>query len=180
MDSKKSGVKPLIILLLLFILPIIAAKVVLSFSLYQGAATNTGELLAPSNNYKNLDMENPKPSQWQLIYLLPEHCDSICFDRLYILKQSHIALGKDRSRVHTLILQNKHSDRSAIPAAEFDMPLASKAIVSLLEKQELIIVDPLGSLVMRYPSVPDREQQILQGKALVSDLRKMLKLTRVY
>jgi len=178
-SPKKSGAKPLIILLLVFLLPVVAAKIVLSMNLYHGGATNKGELLFETTSYSSLAMENPKPREWQVLYLLPGICDALCLDRLYILKQSHVALGREQNRVHTLVLLTENSDISALTLHPFETVRASSAMIDMLDDQQMIIVDPLGSLVMRYPKVSGRAKQILQGKALVSDLRKMLKLSRV-
>ena len=178
-SPKKNGTKPLIILLLIFILPIVTAKIVLSMNLYQGGATNKGELLSIGISYVSLAMENPKPKEWQLLYLLPEHCDQLCQDRLYILQQSHVALGREQNRVHTLILLNAKSDISALSSVSFDTVQANTSMSKILNQQQMIIVDPLGSLIIRYPSVSGRDNQVLQGKALISDLRKLLKLSRV-
>ncbi|MEC4727956.1 hypothetical protein HWQ46_20685 [Shewanella sp. D64] len=178
-SPKKSGTKPLIILLLVFLLPVVAAKIVLSMNLYQGGATNKGELLSTGTSYASLAMDNPKPKEWQLLYLLPEHCDQLCLDRLYILQQSHVALGKEQDRVHTLILLDDNSDTSALSGVSFETVKVNPPLSEMLNQQQMIIVDPLGSLVMRYPPVSGRDKQILQAKALISDLRKMLKLSRV-
>lgn len=178
-SPKKSGARPLILLFVVFILPVAAAKLVLSMDLYQGGATNKGELLTQDISYTSLEMANPKPKEWQLLYLLPSQCNQQCEDHLYILQQSHIALGREKDRVTTLILLDKHSDISALENHSFETVNASKAMVGMLINQQMIIVDPLGNLVMRYPAVSGLDEQILQGKSLVSDLRKMLKLSRV-
>ncbi|MDX1281438.1 hypothetical protein [Shewanella colwelliana] len=178
-SPKKNGAKPLIILLLVFVLPVIVAKLVLSMNLYHGGATNTGELLTPDTNYASLRMDNPWPQHWQVIYLLPKHCDDRCLDRLYILQQSHIALGRDQDRIKPIVLLQPDSDLTALSNFNFDTAQANNAIAAMLTNQALIIVDPLGALVMRYPEVANKDAQILQGKAMVTDLRKLLKLSRV-
>ncbi|MGS0674041.1 hypothetical protein [Shewanella sp. 0m-4] len=178
-SPQKSGKKTLILLLLAFVLPVIAAKLVLSFDLYQGGATNKGQLLDTDTSYQNLAMVNPLPHEWQLLYLLPSHCNAVCEDRLYILQQSHTALGRHQDRVHTIILVNEHSDTTVLDAFDFVTATPSKALSQLLDQQELVIVDPLGSLVMSYPVAEDHQAQIMQGKALVADLRKLLKLSRI-
>lgn len=178
-SPKKSGAKPLILLFLVFVLPVAAAKIVLSLDLYQGGATNKGELLPIGTSYHSLGMNNPKPKEWQLLYLLPKKCDQQCQDHLYILQQSHIALGRNQDRVHTLILLSQDSDPLALASYSFQTAEANKAMMSLLDRQQMIVVDPLGSLVMRYPAVNGMDKQIMQGKSLVADLRKMLKLSRV-
>ena len=177
-SPKKNGKKTLILLLLAFVLPVMAAKIVLSFDLYQGGATNKGQLL-DSISYTNLAMANPQPQEWQLLYQLPSRCDVICEDRLYILQQSHVALGRYQDRVHTIIMVNQHSDTAALTGFDFVTSTPSKQLSKLLDQQELVIVDPLGSLVMSYPIAADHQAQIMQGKALVADLRKLLKLSRI-
>ena len=178
-SPKKSGAKPLILLFLVFVLPVAAAKIVLSLDLYQGGATNKGELLPIGTSYQSLKMDNPKPREWQLLYLLPNKCDQQCQDHLYILQQSHIALGRDQDRVHTLILLSQDSDLHALTAYKFETAKANDAMIKMLDRQQMIVVDPLGSLVMRYPAVNGIDKQIMQGKPLIADLRKMLKLSRV-
>ncbi|AQS35476.1 hypothetical protein Sps_00256 [Shewanella psychrophila] len=178
-SQKKSGAKPLILLFLVFVLPVAAAKIVLSLDLYQGGATNKGELLPIGTSYQSLRMNNPKPKEWQLLYLLPNKCDQQCLDHLYILQQSHIALGRNQDRVHTLILLSQDSDIHALTTYTFETVLANDAMIKMLDRQQMIVVDPLGSLVMEYPAVDGMDKQIMQGKSLVADLRKMLKLSRV-
>ncbi|QYK01524.1 hypothetical protein [Shewanella psychrotolerans] len=176
---KPKGAKPLLMLLLVFVLPVVVAKLVLSMNLYHGGATNKGQLLTPDTSYSSLAMENPQPKSWQIIYLLPSQCDNTCLDRLYILHQSHIALGRDQNRVKTIILLQPSSDLEALAQFKFDTANISQQLAEMMLEQELIIVDPLGSLVMRYKQVNDKQEQILLGKAMVADLRKMLKLSRV-
>ncbi|MEH6735103.1 MAG: hypothetical protein V7690_10710 [Shewanella sp.] len=177
---KKSN-KALLVLLLVFILPVALAKLVLSLELYNGAATNKGALIAPDINYTNLAMENPKPHAWQVLFFLPETCNEQCQERLYILHQSYIALGKDRDRVTPIIVVNSHSDTKILKQLNisFDQENANDALAALLINQQLIIVDPLGSLVMQYDNVIGHDANIAQGKAMIADLRKMLKLSRV-
>lgn len=92
-SQNKSKHKALGLLLLAFIAPVVIAKLVLSLSLYHGGATNHGELINPETSYASLGVENPNPKEWQLLYLLPAQCDDACRERLYILRQSHTALG---------------------------------------------------------------------------------------
>lgn len=175
----QNGKKTLITLALVFILPVAAAKLVLSLDLYHGGATNQGVLMPTDISYQSLSMANPQPQRWQVIYLLPNQCDQLCKDRLYILHQSHIALGKDQDRVNTLIMTQNDSDIKAIAEFNFTTATANDALASLLVQHQMIIVDPLGSLIMRYDAVSGHKAQLQQGKALVSDLRKMLKLSRI-
>lgn len=178
-SQNKSTHKALGWLLLAFIAPVVLAKLVLSLHLYQGGATNHGELIPPATSYASLGLENPQPTEWQLLYLLPAQCDEACRERLYILRQSHTALGPDQTRVTPLILLSPDSDLAALSGFSFNTQPVSQPLNDWLDQQQLIIVDPLGSLVLRYPQVQGKPAHLAQGKALVADLRKLLKLSRV-
>ncbi|WP_192021884.1 hypothetical protein [Shewanella sp. WPAGA9] len=179
--AKPKSNKTLYILLLVFILPVAMAKLVLSMDLYNGAATNKGQLISPSISYQSLSMDNPQPQSWQLLYLLPKQCLEQCQQRLYVLHQSHVALGKHQDRVSPIVLLQEGSDTQILASLNvpFATAQASPQLTSMMEKQQLIIVDPLGSLVMQYPGIAGEEENIAQGKSMISDLRKMLKLSRV-
>ncbi|QSX29969.1 hypothetical protein [Shewanella cyperi] len=178
-SRQRKSARPLVLLLLAFVVPVVLAKLVLSQHWYQEAATNQGTLLPGDTNYNDLGMNNPKPRQWQVLYLLPATCDDFCRERLYLLQQSHTALGRDMDRVIPLILLNADSDIAALQDRAFTTAQASTAISQLLAGQQLLVVDPLGNLVMRYPALTTDETQLQQGKALLADLRKLLKLSRV-
>lgn len=180
-DPKKGQKKnqTLIWLLIAFIAPVLLAKLVLSFNLYHSGSTNQGELLPPNLSYSSLKLENPQPKVWQLLYLLPAHCDEACLERLYILRQSHTALGPYQTRVIPLILTNTNSDISALNPFQFSKAISSSALNPWLDQQQIIVVDPLGNFVMRYGQVEGIDAHIAQGKALIADLRKLLKLSRV-
>jgi len=178
-SQNKTKYRALGLLLLAFIAPVVIAKLVLSLHWYHGGATNHGELISPETSYASLGMTNPMPKEWQLLYLLPAQCDEACRERLYILRQSHTALGPDQARVAPLILVNPDSDLTALNAFDFNTQPANQSLKEWLDQQQLIVVDPLGSLVLRYPQVQGKAAHLAQGKALVADLRKLLKLSRV-
>ncbi len=171
--------KALIALIAVFALPVIAAKLVLSLNLYDGASTNKGELLPAELAYDALGMKNPKPQKWQLIFLLPEHCTQACRQQLFLIKQTHTALGRERDRVEPVVLLSNNSDQSALISLQFTTATASEQLRQQLNGQQIIIADPLGKLVTRYELKADERQRLLQGKAMMNDLRKMLRLSRV-
>jgi hypothetical protein len=80
-----------------------------------------------------------------------------------------------------MILLQDNSDIEALKQLHipFDTAVINSKMAELLRLQQMIIVDPLGSLVMQYDAVLGRDANIVQGKAIIADLRKMLKLSRV-
>ncbi len=178
MNANNKNRWPFIGLILAFVVPVLAAKLVLSMNWYQGGVTNQGELLPHQTNYQSYSMENPQPKRWQLAYLLPQHCDSQCQQHLYILKQSHTALGKHQQTVSPIVLVQPNSDISALNNYSFKTYTASSQLAEQLG-YAFVVVDPLGTLVMGYPKVTGEQASKLQGKAMVKDIRKMLKLSRL-
>lgn len=176
MRINKKKKLPLLLLVMSFILPIIVAKIYLSFDLYNGGVTNKGELITQSVNYQDLNLANPFPQKWQILYLLPQQCDAACQYRLHILQQSHTALGKYQDRVKVIIAKSHNSDSQTqltMNVIKIDNNMTNNI------NEHLYIIDPLGNFVMRYPLTNDEASQLTQGKDLLTDLRKMLKLSRI-
>ncbi len=170
----------LIALVLMFVLPVIVAKTVLVNHWYHSGVTNKGVLIEPRTSFESLGLDNPyQEKQWQLAYVLPKVCDDFCQQQLYLLGQSHIALGKYQSRVSPVLLVAKDSDVGAIKTEPFNTITVRGEISQIVSDFEYVIVDPLGQLVMRYPKVESQELLVGQSKNVLADLRKLLKLSRV-
>lgn len=177
--SIASSPKVLGLLLLSFVTPVLIAKVVLSLNWYHGGVTNHGELISPPTSYASLGLQLTQPQEWQLQYLLPADCQDSCRERLYILRQSHKALGPDQHRATPIILLSPESDLRALTAFTFRTQPLHPRLRPWLDKQQILIVDPLGNLVLRYPQVDGSQAHLAQGKGMIADLRKLLKLSRV-
>ncbi|MBY6187881.1 hypothetical protein KUV89_14780 [Marinobacter hydrocarbonoclasticus] len=183
MNSHNNGTakRTLWLLLAAFILPVVLAYLYLTQGWYQGGATNKGQLL-DNLSYQSLSAGNPAEQQWQVITLLPARCDQTCLDRLATLRQTHIALGREQERVVPMVFLTDQSDpqiRTQLSEHELISAPAEPAVAAALASASLIVVDPLGQWVMAYPLVADTDAQIQQGRDLLSDLRKLLKLSRI-
>lgn len=170
----------LLALILVFALPALLAKLVLSKHWYNSGVTNKGELIEPARNLQSLGLINPhQGTKWQLGYVLPKHCDSFCQQQIHYLQQSHIALGKYQQRVAPVVLVDKNSDPAMIAMLPIEMIKVNDSFTNVVSGFEYVIVDPLGQLVMRYPQVGSEKELVSQSKDLLADLRKLLKLSRV-
>ncbi|SDK15675.1 hypothetical protein SAMN04488540_12041 [Ferrimonas sediminum] len=172
--------KPLMLLLVVFLAPFLTALLVLQLGWYQGGATNKGQLLS-GLHYRSLAQPNPVEQQWQMLYLLPSQCDAGCEDRLTAMQKVLQALGRERDRVNAVVFYHQQRPELAQVLMEkgFLLARANDAVKSALTEQTLVIVDPLGQWVMGYGAVQGQGAQILQGKHLLADMRKLLKLSRV-
>lgn len=183
MNSHNNGTakRTLWLLLAAFTLPVVLAYLYLTQGWYQGGATNRGQLLS-GLSYDSLSVANPAQRQWQVITLLPAQCDADCLDRLAMLHQAQIALGREQDRVVPLVYLTAESDpaiRGELASRSLHIANAEAAVEEALMQNGLVVVDPLGQWVMGYPAVAGTEAHIQQGRDLLSDLRKLLKLSRI-
>lgn len=179
MNSPKKSKLILLLLLATFALPVIIAKLILEFKWYQGGSTNHGQLITQENiSYQSLAVINPFPKHWQIIYLVPNICNKSCKNQLYLLQQTYTALGKERDRVIAAIAVTNKNNLQKINTFKLPQFIVKPNMISALGNH-LIIVDPLGKMVMRYDDISDEQLQQSQSKALLMDLKKMLKLSRI-
>ncbi|CAH0528944.1 hypothetical protein [Vibrio hippocampi] len=168
----------LIALVLFFALPFLAAKTILSQHWYQSGVTNNGELLEPRLTFEQLNLDNPlQGQQWQLGFVLPVSCEQSCQHRLYLLGQTHTALGQYQSRVTPVVYVLPNQVLPELPSS-FAVVEINRQFLQSVPSQGYLIADTLGQLVMFFPPVVE-SQQVSQSKGLLFDLRKLLKLSRV-
>jgi hypothetical protein len=126
-----------------------------------------------------MGLSDPFQSEWKLGYVVPIHCQKMCEHQIHLLQQSHIALGKNQSRVRPVLIFTPSSDDYVINHDQLSKVSVSSQFESVVQRGELVIVDPLGQLVMRYPKASSQNNMISQSKGVLADLRKLLKLSRV-
>ncbi|MET2949272.1 cytochrome oxidase biogenesis cluster protein [Vibrio owensii] len=166
----------LLSLIVLFALPAIIAKVVLSQGWYETGVTNRGELVEPYTTFEQLGQTSPLSEKgWQLAYVLPSDCQERCQQQLHLMQQSHIALGKYQERVVPVIWTSKPSESASETLMVMQM---NDSLSEKVQAGQMLIVDPLGQLVMAY--TPEANEDLVQlSKDVLADLRKLLKLSRV-
>ncbi|MFH4683259.1 cytochrome oxidase biogenesis cluster protein [Vibrio diabolicus] len=166
----------LIALVCTFALPAVIAKVILTQGGYQSGVTNRGVLVEPYTTLELLGQESPlKEHRWQLAYVLPNECTEQCRQQLYLLQQSHVALGKYQERVVPVLWQTELSGTVDISMTTMQM---NQSVTAKVKPGQMLIVDPLGQLVMSYSPKPN-EDLVSFNKGMLADLRKLLKLSRV-
>ena len=194
------GRRQLLVLAAIFFVPLAVA-----FWLYYGpgdwrpvGGTNKGDLIDPARplpevDLSALDSTGPRPDllrgKWTVAYLGDGACDERCRRALYLSRQSRIALNKDMDRVQRVFLATgdccdetflrlEHPDLAVVPLGTDP---AAQSLIDAFPTLDgappagagrLWVVDPLGNLVLSYSEqAPD--------KALLSDLRKLLRLSHI-
>ncbi|MBS83423.1 MAG: hypothetical protein CMD65_04730 [Gammaproteobacteria bacterium] len=188
----------LIIIILVFLIPFLAAYFILQSGVNKTMDTsNYGELIEPPINTNNYQITgssnslniNKLDKKWTILYFNNnESCDDICKNDIYLLKQIHIALNKDINRVQRAYLTgNNKGSRKSFQTMHFllenypnlirlEIINQNKNIITVLNKftntKKIFLVDPLGNIVLMWPSQ-------FNGKQLLKDLKKLLKHSRV-
>ncbi|MDX2319117.1 MAG: hypothetical protein QNK26_00795 [Moritella sp.] len=177
--------KPLVIMFSLFIAPILVAKLVLVNDWYQGAETNTGQLISPPLTLASA------PKAWLLLYN-PNHdpstssnnsqtdsCSAVCKQSLWQIQQVHTLLAAEGSRVKRYV--------TALPTLEsdkIDTLALTKLSLSTLNQQQLVtdtlyLVDPLGNIFMHYQFPADKTAALKISAGLLKDLKRLLKISKI-
>ena len=195
----RRGRRQLLALAALFFVPLGVA-----FWMYYGPAgwrpagdASKGDLIDPARPLATLALPTMDGTvtdagflrgKWTMLYVGDGLCDDRCRQALYLMRQSRIALNKDMDRVQRVFLvTDRCCDRGFLASEHPDLLVArveDAASAALLEPfpsydgvpvaaaGRIYLVDPLGNLLMSYaPTAPD--------KALLSDLKKLLRLSHI-
>ncbi|HLY53210.1 MAG TPA: hypothetical protein VKQ31_09400 [Steroidobacteraceae bacterium] len=172
----------------LYVLPLAFA-----FYLYYGSAwrplghVNRGTLIEPPRPLPALALP-PGGAQafrgtWTLVAIGDGACDSDCSRALLVMRQVHLALNRDMTRVARLYIATGHccggplaapgDGGTAVLAA--DSPALAQALQlfpAAERPHSVFVVDPLGNLMMSYDARTD-------PRGLLIDLQQLLRLSHI-
>jgi hypothetical protein len=191
--TKKRSPWPLVAMIGVFAAPILAAWFFyLNPQYLPGARSNKGELLQPmlalnvesgllTANGADFDLD-ALAGKWTLVSLQRAPCADECRRRLVDLRQIRLALGESRYSVERLLILTDPTDTARL-MEDFDglqiATLSGAGKAWLVEKlgegdaalNRLYILDPLGNLMMRYPSEAP-------AKDPLKDMERLLKASK--
>jgi len=158
--------------------------------------TNHGELVKPLittelkefSGFDTFSAENLKELQghWVLINLVTHSsCSSACQDALFKTRQLSLMLGKDISRIRRAAIIFKTSEQTVLSQEWLEdghllkilaepslQEKITKIVGNFEEDGGLLIMDPLGNLMMKYPTGYDPYK-------VKDDLSKLLKISQI-
>lgn len=121
--------------------------------------------------------------KWLLVVSDPAPCRAACREELQQMRQLHVALNKEQSRVQPVFISSdttNSENASALIDVQNNFPgfgvgavgaaptnQAWHSVFTGIER-ELYVVDPLGNVVMRYPASPDM-------RGVLKDMERLLK-----
>lgn len=190
----------LYILLLVF-----AAPVVLSWWMYNftqlgrdGGAYSHGDLIIPPRPVREMTLFDPSAGmrerhlhgKWNLIYLADGECDRKCEQRLYVMRQLWIAMGKDSDRLQRVVMIFNVPDKGSTASWAQQYPGQLMALINGVDSGtmadhfslaaddrpltagRLYIIDPRGNLMMSYPSGTN-------PSGIIKDLKRLFKYSSI-
>ena len=118
--------------------------------------------------------------KWTLIYVGDGACDPDCRQALVFGRQSRLALNNEMTRVQRVFLATGNccaqdyfsAEQPGLIALDASGAQALLAQFPANRQGSLFIVDPLGNLMMRHEAAGT-------SKALLTDLKKLLKLSHI-
>ncbi|HEV8077129.1 MAG TPA: hypothetical protein VGP45_01960 [Marinobacter sp.] len=157
--------------------------------------TNNGTLVVPVMPLSGLQLQTEQgkpladrfgPTQTSATWLLlvvADNCTEVCQQLLYTTRQTNIALGKYATRV------SRGAALTSLPpalaqrwSADFErmeqftsLPAQTPVWppgVEPSQAPQLLLVDPLGNIMMRYPAT-------VPGGDVLDDLKHLLKISRI-
>jgi hypothetical protein len=150
--------------------PFVLAWMAYLFDWASGTTSNYGELIAPRT--VTAPPLLPLRGKWVLVTVDSAACDAACEKKLYFMRQVRRAQGKDMGRVERVWLV---SDGGA-PRPELAAAIEGTRVVAFKDAaftpEHIYVVDPLGNLMMRFPTDPDPSR-------MIKDLQRLLKASRV-
>ena len=183
-EVRAKGRRTLLLLAVVAIAPVIA-----SYSAYyffpREQRTNYGELLttapAPPLSGTRADGQPFALAQlhgkWALIVSAPGGCDALCAQALHATRQARTIQGREMERVQRVwLVTDLSTPDPALLAQHPDLLVARvtrEALAGLPAGAERIyVIDPLGNLVLAFPSDPDI-------KRAAKDIERLLRASRI-
>lgn len=142
------------------------------------ATTNHGELLNPIVSVSDLslravdgDESMINSGHWWLVAVARDGCDAECQRAVHQLRQLHILLARDATRVkRSFVAIGSEPPDASLAKTYPELVLFSGAADAL--RAGIYIVDPLGNLVLHYEFND-------AGKSVLADLKQLLKVSHI-
>ena len=138
-----------------------------------GETKNYGQLVSPAipseltdfmSDDSDVDIAHLK-GRWVLLHLdLNGQCTDSCVKSVHMLKQLNVLLNKDTERLKRVYLDKSNGKNSTLLSKDSDLNIFSwdsnnirelKGKVGDIEDGDMLLLDPLGNIMMRYKQDAD-------------------------
>jgi hypothetical protein len=187
-EQRRRGRRVALLILALCAAPTIAAW--LAFFVWPPQSrTNYGDLIEPrplsDREMRRLDGNTFRLSQlrgrWVLLQVDSGSCGEACRRKLVYMRQARLALGKDAQRIERVWLLDDAAEPAPALLREHEGlnvvravggPILTELPASRSPAGYIYLVDPFGTLMLRFPGEPD-------ARRMLKDLVRLLKASRI-
>jgi len=192
-DIQQEGAQPkkpqqksrrsLLLVVAAFVLPIILAKFALEGQWLATGVTNEGKLLTNELTLAQLGINKAEfNQQWLILYSLPAACNYDCEKTMEVVHNTYVALGKEMPRITPVAMyQSQFSAEQSqqLVKSQWQLVAMPASAQQLIKQSQVFIVDPLGNVFLSH-QLPKNNSQLPQfGKQILSDMKKLLKYSKV-
>lgn len=200
-NTRGSGRKHFVMVCVAFLLPAVLAKIALEQQWFNYGVTNQGQLLAEPISLSQLSLTDIQTDKyWLLVFNSPALCEKACQQSVNALSNTYLALGKDMPRVQAVLLNYAEANVKVNVEVNLAFNDSELSVTSLdkvmdisrwqkfnvpelshpeLQRGKVFIVDPLGNVVMTHQPPQAAEALPAFGKAILADMKKLLKYSRI-
>lgn len=195
-EQQKKNQRLILIIAIMSILPLALAWLFKLNPQWLSASTNRGQLITPPvvtersewTGFDAFSRDNIKELQgrWVMVHVIPDaQCAEECRDALHKSKQLWLMMNKDLTRIRraVVLLADVDTNTAAAWWQDDDRLLRIKPEESLRQKilalgnsklssGMLLLMDPLGNVMMQYPSG-------FNPYDVKSDLKKLLQVSQI-
>lgn len=173
-----------LLMLGVFVLPVVLAKFALEQEWFNYGVTNQGVLVEKEITLADMGISKAtiNDEQWLLLLSVPSVCDELCEQTLLSVNNTYVLLGKEIPRVTPVVLSNASilsEKKEQLRHAKWASLRPSEKTEQHITPSELLVVDPLGNVVMSYQAPQDASSLTGFGKAILADMKKLLKYSRI-
>lgn len=184
--QQKKSRRSMIFLITIFGVPVILAKLALTFHWFDYGVTNKGVLVENSLTLEKLGLSDELSGKnWYILYANINACEQHCEKVIESVMLTYTALGREMPRVSPVFITSS-------PLSELEPKLKPQAKLKLLQwdnmsqktkdyftASQVLIVDPLGNVVLSHTPPESLKQLPFFGKEILVDMKKLLKYSRV-
>lgn len=156
-DKATKSRRSFVMLLAVFIVPVVLAKLALELQWFNYGVTNKGQLYDKPLSMTELGFTQDFKQKWLLLYRMPSTCQQTCLATLQSIQNTYTALGREVPRVTPILLTTEAmADQVAqkLPSAKWQILIDTPESAAKLGSEQVVIVDALGNLVLHH-SIPD-------------------------
>ena len=195
---KAKGRQQLVLIIMLFSLPPLAAYVAWNYigEHGTGSTNNAGILVHPARplDFNSLLGADNDPldtkafsGRWAFAIFATGGCNDICQEQLYVTRQTRVSINKDMKRLKRLLILDQAPDEalSAMLAEQHKdllVAVSTASSAAFLENfqgenfgitgKQYFLIDPIGNLMMFY-------DLSVNPRGIMKDLQKLLKVSQI-